>query len=126
MERHNSNALTIAGFLAEHPKVEQTFYPGLASHQNHAIAAKQMPGGFGGMIGFEVGTVDAGKTLANNVQLCTLATSLGGVETILQHSASMTHAAISREDRLRAGISDGLIRYRSVSRCRGRIDEYRA
>ena len=69
-----------------------------------------MPGGNGGMIGLDLGTVEAGKMFANSVRLCTLATSLGGVETILQHSASMTHATISREDRLKAGITDGLIR----------------
>jgi methionine-gamma-lyase len=109
MERHNENAQKIAGFLAEHPKVLQTNYPGLASHPNHDIARKQMRG-FGGMISFDVGSVEAGKTLLNNVKLCTLATSLGGVETIIQHSASMTHAGLSREERLKAGITDGLIR----------------
>ncbi len=66
--------------------------------------------GYGGMIGFDLGSVEAGKAFANAVRLCTLATSLGGVETILQHSASMTHATLSREDRLNAGITDGLIR----------------
>jgi methionine-gamma-lyase len=66
--------------------------------------------GFGGMISFDVGSVESGKTLLNNVKLCTLATSLGGVETIIQHSASMTHAGLSREERLKAGITDGLIR----------------
>lgn len=110
MERHNLNASAIAYMLGDHPKVEAVFYPGLESHQNHEIAARQMPGGFGGMIGLDLGSVRAGKTFANSVRLCTLATSLGGVETILQHSASMTHATISREDRLKAGISDGLIR----------------
>jgi methionine-gamma-lyase len=69
-----------------------------------------MLGGFGGMIGFDLGSVEAGKSFVNSVRLCTLATSLGGVETIVQHSASMTHATIPREDRLKAGITDGLIR----------------
>jgi len=69
-----------------------------------------MQGGYGGMIGFDLGSVEAGKAFVNSVRLCTLATSLGGVETIVQHSASMTHATISREDRLKAGITDGLIR----------------
>lgn len=110
MERHNSNALTIANMLGDHPKVETVFYPGLESHPNHEIANRQMRGGYGGMIGFDVGSVEDGKAFANAVRLCTLATSLGGVETILQHSASMTHAALSREDRLKAGITDGLIR----------------
>jgi len=110
MERHNSNAYAIANMLAEHPKVTAVYYPGLESHRNHTIAKRQMMGGYGGMIGLDLKTVEAGKTFANNVRLCTLATSLGGVETILQHSASMTHSAIPREDRLKAGISDGLIR----------------
>lgn len=109
MERHNENAQKIAEFLAEHPKVLQTNYPGLVSHPNHEIAKKQMRG-FGGMISFDVGTVEAGKTLLNNVKLCTLATSLGGVETIIQHSASMTHAGLSKEEKTKAGITDGLIR----------------
>lgn len=110
MERHNSNAFAIANMLGDHPKVEAVFYPGLGSHPNHEIAARQMPGGYGGMIGLDLGTVERGKAFANAVRLCTLATSLGGVETILQHSASMTHATLSREERLKAGISDGLIR----------------
>ena len=110
MERHNANAQRIAEFLQEHPKVSQVNYPGLASHPNHEIAKKQMRG-FGGMISFDVGTVEAGKTLLNNVRLCTLATSLGGVETIIQHSASMTHAGLSPEQRLKAGVTDGLIRF---------------
>lgn len=109
MERHNENASAIANMLAAHPKVEAVFYPGLAAHQNHEIAKKQMKG-FGGMIAFDVGSVENGKTLVNNVELCTLATSLGGVETIVQHSASMTHATIPREQRLQAGVTDGLIR----------------
>ncbi len=109
MERHNSNAQRIAEFLAEHPKVAAVNYPGLASHPNHDVAQRQMRG-FGGMISFDVGTVESGKKLLNHVELCTLATSLGGVETIIQHSASMTHAGLPREERLKAGISDGLIR----------------
>ena len=110
MERHNANAYAIANMLSKHSKVAATWYPGLASHPNHAMAVEQMSAGFGGMIGFDVGSVDAGKTLVNNVRLCTLATSLGGVETILQHSASMTHAAVPPEEREKAGITDGLIR----------------
>jgi methionine-gamma-lyase len=110
MERHNDNASALANMLSQHDKVEATFYPGLKSHPGHAVAAKQMSPGFGGMIAFDVGTVEAGKTVCNNVRLCTLATSLGGVETILQHSASMTHAAVPPEKRERAGVTDGLIR----------------
>lgn len=110
MERHNSNALALANMLVDHPKVKAVYYPGLASHVNHDVARRQMSRGFGGMIGFDLGTVDAGKTFVNSVKLCTLATSLGGVETVLQHSASMTHSTLSREERLEAGITDGLIR----------------
>jgi len=110
MERHNANAYAIANMLAAHPQVMTVYYPGLPIHQNHGIAKRQMPGGFGGMISFDVGSVEAGKKFANSVRLCTLATSLGGVETILQHSASMTHASLSPEDRQKAGITDGLIR----------------
>jgi methionine-gamma-lyase len=109
MERHNCNASALANMLVGHDKVEAVYYPGLQSHRNHEIAEKQMRG-FGGMIGFDLGSVDAGKAFANNVRLCTLATSLGGVETILQHSASMTHATIPPQQRRRAGITDGLIR----------------
>ena len=109
MERHNSNASALADMLANHPKAETVFYPGRASHQNHDVAKRQMKG-FGGMIGLDVGSVEAGKSLVNNLKLCTLATSLGGVETIIQHSASMTHATIPREQRLEAGVTDGLLR----------------
>ncbi|HSK71497.1 MAG TPA: PLP-dependent aspartate aminotransferase family protein [Pyrinomonadaceae bacterium] len=109
MERHNQNASAIANMLSAHPKVKAVFYPGLEKHQNHEIAAKQMKG-FGGMVAFDVGGTENGKNLVNNVEICTLATSLGGVETIIQHSASMTHATLSREDRLKAGVTDGLIR----------------
>lgn len=109
MERHNQNAYAIANMLAANPKVKAVFHPALINHPNHEVAKKQMSG-FGGMIAFDVGSVEAGKTVVNNVEVCTLATSLGGVETIIQHSASMTHATLPREERLKAGITDGLIR----------------
>ena len=109
MERHNENAFAVANVLAANPKVKAVHYPGLESHPQHEIAKKQMRG-FGGMIAFDVGSVEAGRTLMNNLNLCTLATSLGGVETIVQHSASMTNAKMPREDRLKIGITDGLIR----------------
>ncbi len=109
MERHNSNASALANMLANHPKVSAVFYPGIVSHENHEIAKRQMKG-FGGMIAFDVGSLDAGKAFVNGLKLCTLATSLGGVETIIQHSASMTHATIPREQRLEAGVTDGLLR----------------
>jgi len=109
MERHNSNAFAIANMLEAHPKVTAVYYPGLPEHPNHPAAAHQMSG-FGGMVSFDLGSSEAGKAFVNNVRLCTLATSLGGVETIVQHAASMTHASIPAEERRRAGISDGLIR----------------
>lgn len=109
MERHNSNAFALANMLADHPKVKAVYYPGLESHENHDVAKRQMRG-FGGMVSFDLGSVEAGKAFVNDVKVCTLATSLGGVETIVQHAASMTHAAIPAEERMKAGITDGLIR----------------
>lgn len=109
MKRHNENAYVLANMLAGHAKVKTVYYPGLESHPNHAVAKTQM-GGFGGMVSFDLGSAEAAKAFVNNVVLCTFATSLGGVETIVQPSALMTHAAISADDRAAAGISDGLIR----------------
>jgi methionine-gamma-lyase len=109
MERHNENAMKVAEFLAGHAKVSAVHYPGLPSHKNHEIAARQMRG-FGGMVSFDVGTIEAGVTLLNGLELCHIATSLGGVETVVQHSASMTNAKASREERLKTGITDGMIR----------------
>ncbi|HEX2639008.1 MAG TPA: PLP-dependent aspartate aminotransferase family protein [Pyrinomonadaceae bacterium] len=110
MERHNSNAFAVANMLSEHPNVKGVYYPGLTTHPNHEIAKRQMRG-FGGMIGFDLGNLEAGRSFVNSVKLCTLATSLGGVESIVQHSASMTHAAIPPAERVKAGITDGLIRF---------------
>lgn len=110
MERHNTNAFALANVLVKDSRVAAVYYPGLEGHVNHDVARKQMHGGFGGMIGLDLSTLVAGKAFVNKVELCTLATSLGGVETIVQHSASMTHAAIPAEERAKAGISDGLIR----------------
>lgn len=109
MERHNENASAIADILFQHPKVKAVYYPGLPSHQGHETAKGQMRG-FGGMIAFDIGGIEEGKKLLNNLRLCAIATSLGGVETIMQHSASMTNANQAREERLKAGITDGLIR----------------
>jgi methionine-gamma-lyase len=109
MERHNANAMKVAEFLSAHPKISAVHYPGLASHANHEIAARQMRG-FGGMISFDVGSIEAGKSLLNNLELCHIATSLGAVETVIQHSASMTNATAPRDVRLRSGITDGMIR----------------
>ncbi|GIU82638.1 MAG: aminotransferase class I/II-fold pyridoxal phosphate-dependent enzyme [Acidobacteria bacterium] len=109
VERQNCNAFTIAKRLSEHPKVKAVYYPGLPSHPQHELARKQMTG-FGGMVSFDVGSIEAGKRLVDSVKLCILATSLGGVETVIQHSASMTHASLSQEERMKAGITDGLVR----------------
>lgn len=110
MERHCQNAILVAEYLNNHPKVEKVNYPGLATHPQHALAKEQMSH-FGGMISFEIyGGVDAGRTVMNSVNLCALAVSLGDTETLIQHPASMTHSPIPREERLKAGITDGLIR----------------
>ncbi|MGI8811818.1 MAG: trans-sulfuration enzyme family protein [Pyrinomonadaceae bacterium] len=111
MQRHNENAYAMANMLSTHPKVAGVYYPGLVSHSNHNIAREQMTGGFGGMIGVDLETLKAGKTFVNGVEVCTLGTSLGGVESIVQHSATMTHSAIPADERIRAGISDGLVRF---------------
>jgi methionine-gamma-lyase len=104
------NAALIAAYLESHPKVEWVRYPGLESHPQHRLAGRQMDGP-GSLISFEVvGGVDGGVQLLNSVRLMTLAVSLGGIETLIQHPASMTHAAMSRKHRLEAGITDGLVR----------------
>jgi len=109
MERHNANASAIANMLAAHPKVGKVYYPGLDGHENRTVAQSQMRG-FSGIASFDLGSAEAGKAFVNGVQLCTLASSLGGVETLVQHAATMTHATLSPEHRQRAGITDGLIR----------------
>lgn len=110
MERQNENALKIAKFLEQHPKIGKVHYPGLKSHPQHELAKKQMTGS-GGVICFEVqGGLEAGRRLMNSVKLCTLAVSLGAIETLIEHPASMTHAIIPKEERLRAGITDNLVR----------------
>ncbi|NNE68159.1 MAG: PLP-dependent transferase [Pyrinomonadaceae bacterium] len=109
MERHNSNAYAAANMLKSHPKVKEVFYPGLETHTNHNIAAEQMRG-FGGMVSFDLGGFDQARNFVNRLELISLATSLGGVESIAQHSAAMTHATLSEKERAKAGISEGLIR----------------
>jgi methionine-gamma-lyase len=110
MKKHDENAMKVAEFLEAHRKVEKVHYPGLKSHPQHELAKKQMSG-FGGMISFELkGGVQEGIKLMNSVKLCILAVSLGAVETLIEHPASMTHASISREERLKTGITDGLVR----------------
>jgi len=109
MERHNENAMRLAEFLAAHRKVTQVHYPGLLSHPQHALAKKQMRG-FGGLIAFTLGSLDNARTLLNHVQLIALAESLGGVETLISHPATMTHASVPAERRQQIGITDDLVR----------------
>jgi methionine-gamma-lyase len=111
IERAEQSAMKIARYLENHPKIEWVKYPGLESHPQYELAKKQMSG-FGSMISFELkGGTDAGKVLMDNVKLCILAVSLGGVETLIQHPASMTHSKVSHEAKLKAGITDGLVRF---------------
>ena len=110
MERHCKNARVVADFLNKHPKIEKVYYPGLETHPGYEIAKKQMKD-FGAMISFELkGGFEAGKTLLNNLKLCSLAVSLGDTETLIQHPASMTHSPYTKEEREAAGITDGLVR----------------
>ena len=110
MERHTENSMKIAEYLEAHPKVAWVSYPGLKSHPQYEIGKKQMllPGG---MIAFELkGGLEAGKKLMNNIQVCQLAVSLGGIESLIQHPASMTHASMDKNIRENAKITDGLVR----------------
>ncbi|NNE97486.1 MAG: PLP-dependent transferase [Pyrinomonadaceae bacterium] len=109
MNQHNNNAYGIAHMLQSHPKIKAVYYPGLETQKNYDIAKQQMDG-FGGMVSFDLGEFDTAKRFLNELDVCTIATSLGGVETIIQHSAAMTHAVLSKEERAKAGISEGLLR----------------
>jgi len=111
MERAQENAIKVAEYLENHPKVDWVKYPGLKSHPQYELAKKQMDGP-GAMISFELkGGLKAGKVLMDNVKLAMLAVSLGGIETLIQHPASMTHSKMSKEAKEKAGISDGLVRF---------------
>ena len=111
MAAHNSNALAVAQFLERHPAVERVHYPGLPSHPQHDLARRQMTGGFGGMLSFEVkGGYEAAYDVVRRTEVCLLAVSLGGVETLITHPASMVHSHQSDEQRARSGISAGLLR----------------
>lgn len=111
IERAQENAMKVAEFLASHPKISWIKYPGLKTHPQYELAKRQMKG-FGSMMSFGLkGGFEAGEKLMNNVHLALLAVSLGGVETLIQHPASMTHAAISKENKLAAGITDDLVRF---------------
>jgi cystathionine beta-lyase/cystathionine gamma-synthase len=109
MDRHCTNAMEVASFLGKHRKVKKVNYPGLLSHPQHHLAQKQMRG-FGGMISFDLGSLENAKKLLKRVRLCALAESLGGVETLISHPATMTHASVPPEQRKRIGVTDGLVR----------------
>ncbi len=109
MERHNSNASALAHMLSDHPKVDTVYYPGVPSHRNYEIAVRQMTG-FGGMVSADVGSAEIAKSIVNGLKVCTFATSLGGVETLIQPVALMTHATLTPVERKASGVSDGLLR----------------
>jgi cystathionine beta-lyase/cystathionine gamma-synthase len=109
MEQHDKSGRAVAAFLEEHPKVKRVYYPGSASHPQHELAKRQQDG-FGGMVAFDVGSLSAARTVLESVKLCTLAESLGGVETLISHPATMTHASVDAAKRERLGITDGLVR----------------
>jgi methionine-gamma-lyase len=111
MRAHNENAMRVARFLEEHPAIERVYYPGLPSHPQHELARKQMIGGFGGMVAFEVkGGFEPAYRLIGRTKVCVLAVSLGGMDTLITHPASMIHSRQSDEEREAAGIAPGMIR----------------
>jgi len=109
MRRHEENGVAMANYLANHPKVKKVYYPGLPEHPQHALAQRQM-NGFGAVISFELGSKENAANLLNRVRLCSLGESLGGVETLISHPETMTHASVPIADRHRLGITAGLVR----------------
>jgi cystathionine gamma-lyase/cystathionine beta-lyase/cystathionine gamma-lyase/homocysteine desulfhydrase len=109
MRQHDENGRRVAAFLDEHRAVQRVYYPGLPQHPQHE-RAKRLMSGFGGMIAFETGSLAAAGAVLDNVRLCALAESLGGVETLISHPATMTHASVPAEQRAKLGITDGLVR----------------
>jgi cystathionine gamma-lyase/cystathionine beta-lyase/cystathionine gamma-lyase/homocysteine desulfhydrase len=109
MAQHNANGQALAEFLDGHPKVQQVLYPGLPSHPHHELAKRQMRG-FGGMLSFDVGTFEEARRVCNSVRLMALAESLGGVETLISHPATMTHASVPAERRAAIGLTESLVR----------------
>jgi len=109
MAQHNANGQALAEFLATHPKVSHVLYPGLPAHPQHELAKRQMRG-FGGMLSFDVGTFEMARQVCNRVRLISLAESLGGVETLICHPASMTHASVPPERRREIGLTESLVR----------------
>ena len=111
MQRHCENSQTIAEYLEKHPLVKKVIYPGLKSHPQYELGLRQH-NGHGGMITFEMaGGFEAGQILMNSVTLCQLAVSLGGVESLIQHPASMTHFSMGKEARAMGGVTEGLVRF---------------
>lgn len=109
MEKHDESGRVVAEFLAGHKKVKRVFYPGLADHPQHELAKRQMSG-FGSMISFETGSLSNANKMLRRVRVCSLAESLGGVETLISHPATMTHAALGEKGRKAIGITDGMVR----------------
>ena len=109
MVQHDKNGRAIAAFLEPHKKVQRVYYPGLTSHPQHELAKKQMKG-FGAMLSFELGSLAAAQRMLRQVKVCSLGESLGGVETLISHPATMTHASVPPEERQKIGITDGLVR----------------
>jgi cystathionine beta-lyase/cystathionine gamma-synthase len=109
MASHSENGLALAQLLAGHRRVSKVYYPGLPSHPQHELARRQMSG-FGGMLAFDLGSLEAARRLLDSVQLMALAESLGGVETLISHPATMTHASVPADRRTALGITDGLVR----------------
>ena len=109
MAQHNANGMALAELVAAHPKVSRVHYPGLPDHPQHALASRQMKG-FGGMLAFDLGSLESARRLLEGVSLMALAESLGGVETLISHPASMTHASVPAAHRTALGITDGLVR----------------
>ena len=109
MKRHEENGMAMASYLANHAKVRKIYYPGLPDHPQHELAKRQM-NGFGSMISFELGSKENAKKFLDRVRLCSLAESLGGVETLISHPETMTHASVPIETRTRLGITPGLVR----------------
>ncbi len=109
MERHNKNAIELANFLIESKIAKKVYYPGLPDHPHHELAKKQMRG-FGGMISVDFGDVEKAKKILKNVKIFTLGESLGGVESLISHPASMTHASVPKEEREKMGLTDSLVR----------------
>jgi len=109
MEQHDRSGRKVADYLSKHKKVQKVFYPGLPEHPQHELAKRQMSG-FGSMISFETGSIDNANKMLRKVRICCLAESLGGVETLISHPATMTHAGVGEEVRRKIGITDGMVR----------------